>query len=276
MIESIDPQRRQFFFLQLIGPHGPYVPSARARAALGIVFDPLVEAKIARDAAHAWYAADDRAQEDYLRSLYDAEILDEDAHLAPLLDAIDARLSADRSLVVFTSDHGEAFGEHGQMEHGNSLFHEELHVPLIIRGVAVEPGRYDRLAGPHDVAPTILRRLGLAAPPSFSGIDLFGPDVPERVLRLREFREVADDVELYGVIARGQKAIWSPVDAGVEHLFEDWRRDDFALDRADGSGYELAELRRRGGPDPERALPITLGKLSNDTERALRALGYVE
>ena len=43
------------------------------------------------------------------------------------------------TLVVLFSDHGEAFGEHGTVLHGNSLHDEEIHVPLVAVGPGIAP-----------------------------------------------------------------------------------------------------------------------------------------
>ena len=48
-----------------------------------------------------------------------------------LLSELRMRGFKENLLVVITSDHGEAFGEHGTFLHGHSLYQEEIHVPLI-------------------------------------------------------------------------------------------------------------------------------------------------
>ncbi|MBM4269323.1 MAG: sulfatase [Deltaproteobacteria bacterium] len=276
-IARIDPGRRQLFFLHLIGPHGPYVPSDEARAKLAHGRDAAVEERMKHEFPAVWYRIDHPGQIDYLRSLYDAEILDEDAAIAPLLAAIRERGLDGRSLFVLTSDHGEAFGEHGTMEHGNTLFHEEIHVPLLIRGPGIAPTRHPTVAGLHDVAPTVLARVGVEPPKTFGGIDLLGADVRQtngRTIRLREFAESDDDRELLGVIADGKKAIWSPQDESVRFLFEDWHADANDLDRAQAHEDEMRELASRGGADPARALPPSSMEISEETRRKMEALGY--
>jgi len=62
-----------------------------------------------------------------------------DAHLAPILDR--AARSKRETIVAVTSDHGEQFGEHGLFSHGNSLYRELLHVPLMIRTASRRPRR---------------------------------------------------------------------------------------------------------------------------------------
>ena len=58
------------------------------------------------------------------------------------------------SLIVFTSDHGEEFWEHGGFEHGHTLYNEVLRVPLIIKpptelGFSPSENRSQRITRSH-------------------------------------------------------------------------------------------------------------------------------
>jgi len=54
-----------------------------------------------------------------------------DQQFANLYSELEKRGLTRNTLVVITSDHGESFGEHGLLEHWNSLYRELIHVPLI-------------------------------------------------------------------------------------------------------------------------------------------------
>ena len=70
----------------------------------------------------------------------------------------------DDTLIVFTSDHGEGFGEHGLYLHANSFFSELVHVPLIIAGPGITSGKRVTEPVSHvDLMPT-LRRAGSELP----------------------------------------------------------------------------------------------------------------
>lgn len=62
---------------------------------------------------------------------YDSSIAYVDFKIGELLSHLDEQGLDDNLLVIITSDHGEAFGEHGVMQHANSLYKEEIYVPLI-------------------------------------------------------------------------------------------------------------------------------------------------
>jgi glucan phosphoethanolaminetransferase (alkaline phosphatase superfamily) len=70
---------------------------------------------------------------------YDAEISWLDRHLPPLLREIETRL--DNPIIVFTADHGEAFGEHGRFYHSTDLYDEQIRVPLAFRVPGVPSSR---------------------------------------------------------------------------------------------------------------------------------------
>jgi hypothetical protein len=75
--------------------------------------------------------------------------------------------------VVITSDHGEEFLEHGKLAH-EQVYHECLHVPLIVVGPGAKPARVPALVQSIDIAPTLYELAGvpLAARPRASGRSL--------------------------------------------------------------------------------------------------------
>lgn len=85
--------------------------------------------------------------------LYDGGIAYMDDALGALFAELRRRGVLDRTLVIVSSDHGEAFGEHGLHGHGNSLYRTEIHVPLVV----ALPGRVE--AGSRITTPVTLRDL---------------------------------------------------------------------------------------------------------------------
>lgn len=69
---------------------------------------------------------------EYLKGRYDEEILALDSGLGELFEELDQRGIFDRAWVIITSDHGEAFGEHGLTEHGTAVYNEITRIPLIV------------------------------------------------------------------------------------------------------------------------------------------------
>jgi len=101
---------------------------------------------------------------------YDSEINYTDESLRMLFSTlhIDAN-----TLVVVTSDHGEAFGEHRVLTHGHSLFEEEIRVPLIMKVPGQQHAR--RVESPVsilDIYPTVLDAAGIDRPGRLAGVSL--------------------------------------------------------------------------------------------------------
>jgi len=100
-----------------------------------------------------------------LVALYDGGIRYTDEALGVLLEALDEAGLAGETVVVVTSDHGEAFREHDLLLH-KEVYGPLLHVPLLVRDVPGGPyGRGVVVETPVsllDVAPTILARVGIA------------------------------------------------------------------------------------------------------------------
>ena len=125
----------------------------------------------------------------HMMALYDGDIAETDEHVGKVLQLLQDLGLAEKTLVIVLSDHGEAFLEHGLICHGNSLYEEVLHVPLIMRLPGVIPAG-KRVAGnvSHvDLMPTALGLLHLAHPAQMQGIDLSpmilgDQPVPERLI----------------------------------------------------------------------------------------------
>ncbi|MEU9851909.1 sulfatase-like hydrolase/transferase [Streptomyces sp. NPDC047974] len=89
-------------------------------------------------------------------------IRDVDRSIEVVLDALEASGQADRTVVVFTSDHGEMAGSHGLRQKGNLVYDENVHVPFIMTHPDLPGGaRTDALASAVDIAPTLLAIAGL-------------------------------------------------------------------------------------------------------------------
>jgi arylsulfatase A-like enzyme len=99
-----------------------------------------------------------------LVALYDGEIARTDHYLSRFLAVLQEMVGDDVAVVV-TSDHGEEFLEHGDLEHGfGKVFDPNVRVPLIVRPPAARRGLAGRFSMPVsglDVVPTLLDLAGL-------------------------------------------------------------------------------------------------------------------
>lgn len=97
-----------------------------------------------------------------------------DEQIDQLLRSLEARGKLENTIVVITSDHGEQWGEHGQVAHGNSLYRQLIHVPLVIMYPPKVPAgvRVRRQVTGRDVAATILDLVGVPRDPAIGGVSL--------------------------------------------------------------------------------------------------------
>jgi arylsulfatase A-like enzyme len=104
------------------------------------------------------------------RGAYDSEVAFVDHHVGRVLDALRKGPHWERTAVILTSDHGEAFGEHGMIRHGFELWEELVRVPLLVRVPGVAAQRIQQRRSIIDVVPTVLE-LMRAPLPSGEGAD---------------------------------------------------------------------------------------------------------
>jgi len=144
--------RPYFAFLNYFDAHAPYLPPEP----WNLTFSSSQPLYWFRDLDSAGaYSERERAE---LRTAYEASIAYLDNQLRDLFAALDARGQLANSIVVITSDHGEAFGENGQMGHGLDLVMPLIHVPLVLVYPRKIPAglRISRPVGLRHVATTIL------------------------------------------------------------------------------------------------------------------------
>lgn len=188
----IRKHRRQNFFLwvHLMDPHAPYDPPERYRSRTGDfrLFYPskgLYGSPTGDDLRAGNVTAD---QKNYIQSLYESEIRYVDETLG-LLTGTARRWTKENASVIFLSDHGEEFWDHGQWSHGQSLYNELLRVPLIITGPNVVHQRVATPMSGLDILPTLAHLCGMSPRDEWKGRSFF------RVLRGHE--TLQDDRPLY-------------------------------------------------------------------------------
>ncbi len=146
---------RRYAFLQ--GRHMGFerMPAVEDRPALSARTEEL---GVPLDFDAATESPEDMA---WVRDLYDAELRFTDRQIARLWTALEEEGLLENSVVVFTSDHGEALGEHGRVGHGHELHEEVLRVLLLLRVPGMEPvRRIPELVRTVDVMPTLLELVG--------------------------------------------------------------------------------------------------------------------
>ena len=202
---------------------------------------------------------------------YLGEVAAADSFLAPLLTPfLDGKEKP--ALIVFTADHGESLGEHGELTHGLFAYEATLKVPLVLWGPDIRPGRDPRPARHIDIVPTVLAALRLPVPPDLPGRSLLGPAPPPDAAP-SYFEAISASLSrgwapLRGVLRDRRKLI----DLPLPELYDlrddpDEERNRYDQDRP--TARALAALLR-----PESAWPPSKGTVSSEEAARLGSLGY--
>ncbi|GJM23544.1 MAG: hypothetical protein DHS20C15_34590 [Planctomycetota bacterium] len=231
------------------------------------------------------------ADRDEIVDLYDGEILWFDHQLELLFERLEKRGLLERSWVVVTSDHGEGLWDHRIRAHGQEVFEEQVHVPLVIRppgGLAARQDIHEPIAQ-IDVGPTLLDLLGQPIPPDFEGhswADVLRGEQPAPA-RPVIIHELLDFTQLYAIIDGHEKLILDrdPKKGSIRlyDLVANPSEDvDRALDlreRRSSSATRLLRMLEESIAESAARRPAgTLGgmeRMSPELEAELKALGYL-
>lgn len=173
-----DPNAPVFFMLHLFDPHMAYDPPPSTLGRYTSDYDGELRApfsKLKEIRLGSW--SPKPRDVPFVRGLYDEEVAAADAEIGRFLDGLRSRELYDEALIVFTSDHGEEFWEHGGFEHGHTMHTELVHVPLVVK---LPEGIPRSSAGTRvaaqvrllDVLPTILQLADLEIPDELPGRSL--------------------------------------------------------------------------------------------------------
>jgi arylsulfatase A-like enzyme len=168
-------------WMSLPDPHPPYAapaPYASAFDPAGITLPPWregeLEGKPQRQRFFHRLSRFDTATEAEIRratAMYYAQVAFADDCLGRVLGALDRLGQRERTVVAFTSDHGDYAGEHRMLTKSGAMYDCLTRVPLVLSwpGTLPEGETRDELVSTIDVAPTLLRLAGVEAPPPLAG-----------------------------------------------------------------------------------------------------------
>lgn len=183
-----------------------------------------------------------------------------------------------KTLIVVTSDHGEGLGEHDELGHGLFLYDSTLHVPLIVAGPSVQPGR--KISGQTamcDLLPTILEFAGINTPQGSDGRSLVpllqGKPLPERPVISETFYPMEISWSpFFAIHSEGHKYIEAP-HAEFYDLLKDPAEINNLLPAQIAAAQPLA-----GKIKQYRSVSLAGRKkesVNAELEEQLRSLGYV-
>jgi len=301
-LDALAGDEPAFLYLQTIHPHNPYAPPEDLERR----FTAGIPSKIRGDTRTLISIQRGRlkpspADRERLQGLYAASVAQNDRELASLLEALASRFPPAETLVMVTSDHGEELFDHGGVLHGYTLYEELLHVPLIVRWPGtVRPGSIGLPTDALDLHATLLEVAGAPArtPPGPGRSLLPLLAAGGSPLAARPLFAAAPGVS--GGIAAIRDGDWKLIRVGgsrrgwvmgtgagrsrdPEYLFDLTADPGERHNLAGHGGAREERLRARlrawleergrvGAGEPERPEE----PLDEETERRLRALGYVD
>jgi hypothetical protein len=224
-LEAVGPDEPLFVFGHLTEPHAPYDRGKK------------------------------RSGTNWEKYLSEVELADE--FVGRVMTVLSRGPLAQRALLIVSSDHGEAFGEHGTFEHTKTIYEEQLRVPLLFWGAGVKAQQVEEPVNLVDIGPTMLDWFGADTPDFMAGESLL-PIVLEgpRPLSRPLFAE-----------GRLRRAIFS---GDLKVIVDERRKTVEAFDLSADPG-ELVNLYES---DPARVRPALATLLRYFEQRAARKDGY--
>jgi arylsulfatase A-like enzyme len=289
-LDVLKKDRRPFFlFLNYMDAHTPYIPPRPFDTRYPGVDDGISTPYILGITQHLLKYGGDipmRLQR-HIRSQYDGGISYIDYEIGKLIAHLKSVGLYDNSMIVITADHGEALGEHNMLDHGTSVYNEQVKIPLIIRfprNKATARGQVqNEPASSVDVLPTVLETLGLPIPANLNGLSLLNKpnSLEERPVFSESYRKGPQGSDparnaQRAVVFRGWKLVADP--SGRCELYS-LHNDTNEATNLCGQEPDLSKNligMLRNLTRPTNSLPEKQLQLDKQTLDRLRSLGYIQ
>jgi arylsulfatase A-like enzyme/predicted Zn-dependent protease len=227
---------------------------------------------------HAPYAPPGSYRLRFATRPYDGEIAYTDEHVGRLLAGLGERGLRERTVVVLTADHGEAFGDGGEKTHGLLLRRSTLHVPLVISAPGViAPRRVAGVVSGADILPTVLALTGIDGPGDPDGVSLLPALAEGRSRGRTAYSETRLPADMYGWsmlagVRNDERAyVRGPIPELYDLTVDPTEQDNLHAERPE----ESRDLDAGVGAVLAREREAAPAKISDEEVQALRALGYV-
>lgn len=280
VLAHIDKHKGDKFFswYHFLSPHAPY----DYREISAHFYDQDYEGRF-KKTVPVKYQLESNDEIAYVKQLYDGEVFYLDHIFSRIIGKIKDVGLLNNTVIVFTSDHGEEFLEHGGTEH-DSLFEEVLRIPLIVRHPhALKAGRTSLPYSNVDLFPTLSGLLGIPCDIPLDGVDLGNTNLEGRE-KIAFAMTKSEKIEV-SIQQREAKLIESCTPKKQKQTFDlnDDLLEQVNLGEAHPLTKELARnLREKIGGDPCKTIELSVQGvaptegLSKEQINKLKSLGYIK
>jgi len=231
---------------------------------------------------HQQYNPPEPFRTEYEESPYNGEVAYVDHELGKLLAYLRKNRLEENTLIVFTGDHGESLGQHGESTHGYFAYNSTVWVPLIVVSPGMKPVVVDQNVCHVDIFPTVCDVLGLEEPDFLQGISL----VP--VLKGKKENKLSSRAiyfeslypfysrswaPLTGIIQKETKYMDSPIPEFYD-LAKDFDETNNLAAQQNLSEYRLA-LEKVLESQSYSGKTATNQKIDREAMEKLKSLGYI-
>lgn len=242
-----------FGWVHYMDVHHPCYPPKQYRAQFDVADIPQTDVS-------EWYSqlltqpeALSKDEIDSLRRLYDAAVLYTDDQINRLLEKLQEMDRYEDTLIVYTSDHGELFGEYDGYGKPERMYDELLHIPLVVVNGPESISEYsNELVSLLDLPPLFHNSIGQESPNTYEGEELNNGSARKYIFA---------EHEVNGKVIVGARS--------KDWLFEvDEIRDENRLfDLRDGHFREVDPQNHPASQDIQQVVLNRLSKLDVDTRR---------
>lgn len=210
---------------------------------------------------------------------YDGEVAYVDLMMGKLLDCLKEEGFYDEAVIVFTGDHGESLGEHGELSHGFFAYNSAIWIPLIMKVPGARPASIGQYVSHLDIFPTICDVTGIEKPAFLQGNSLIpllnGNRISDRAIYFESMYPFYSHgwAPLMGFIQGREKFIESPIPE-LYDLEEDFYELENMAERTKLGRYreQLEKIvRDQSSVGNVRAKE----RADSETLEKLRSLGYI-
>jgi arylsulfatase A-like enzyme len=272
-----------FLFLHTYETHHPYTPKKRQLKLFESNYNGQLNWQVTVEMIERINNGEIKLTDEdkqHIINTYDAEIRSMDESFGLLIGYLKEKKLYDKTLIIFTSDHGEEFGEHGTWAmHSHTLFNDQLHVPLLIKLPVSKYAlrKVDHLVKGIDILPTVMDLLGEKMSKDFEGsslVPLMKGIPPKKLIFVISQRDMQQTyVSAYWSVMTRK---WKLYDSKLYDLLNDpGELKDIAGTHEDlktsMQKYVLKYIRRKN-----EKFPLKKVVLDDELREKLKSLGYLD